>query len=298
MPGFFQQHLRPLAGSAGLHLLLLALLAGAALRWTSPQPPVELAIEGYVAEAPKSVKALPDPMAAPVARTPEPVEVPPEPVERVEPAAEPPDRSAEMAAQAERDVQAERDRQVAERAAQERDAQLAREQAAAEQRRAEESERRRAAEAEAKRKAAEDEARRNTEAAEAKRKAEEQAKAEREAQLRADREAALQRSLAAEEEAAALAKSGVMDEYRMLLVQTIERSWIRPPSARAGLECTLYVTQAPGGTVVDVKLGPCNGDQAVRESITNAVYRASPLPAPRDPRAFERRLEIVFKPTE
>ena len=46
MPGFFQQHLRPLAGSAGLHLLLLALLAGAALRWTSPQPPVELAIEG------------------------------------------------------------------------------------------------------------------------------------------------------------------------------------------------------------------------------------------------------------
>jgi len=28
------------------------------------------------------------------------------------------------------------------------------------------------------------------------------------------------------------------------------------------------------------------------------VYRASPLPAPRDPRAFERRLEIVFRPTE
>jgi len=32
-----------------------------------------------------------------------------------------------------------------------------------------------------------------------------------------------------------------MDEYRSLLVQTIERSWIRPPTARAGLECTLYV---------------------------------------------------------
>jgi colicin import membrane protein len=58
------------------------------------------------------------------------------------------------------------------------------------------------------------------------------------------------------------------------------------------------VTQATGGTVIDVKLGTCNGDQAVRESIANAVYRASPLPAPRDPRAFERRLQIVFKPTE
>ena len=108
----------------------------------------------------------------------------------------------------------------------------------------------------------------------------------------------MRRQMEAEEEVAAVARSGVMDDYRRLLVQTIERSWNRPPSARAGLECTLYVSQAPGGTVIDVKLGACNGDQAVRESITNAVYRASPLPAPSDPRAFERRLEIVFKPTE
>lgn len=89
-----------------------------------------------------------------------------------------------------------------------------------------------------------------------------------------------------------------MDEYRALLIQTIERNWIRPPSARAGLECTLYVNQATGGTVISVQIGDCNGDQAVRESVANAVYRSSPLPAPRDPRAFERRLVIVFKPTE
>ena len=41
-----------------------------------------------------------------------------------------------------------------------------------------------------------------------------------------------------------------------------------------------------------------NGDEAARESIVTAVHRASPLPLPRDPRAFQRRLEIVFKPTE
>ena len=101
-----------------------------------------------------------------------------------------------------------------------------------------------------------------------------------------------------EEAGQALARSGVVDEYRTLLIQTIERNWNRPPSARAGLECTLYVTQATGGTVLDVKIGPCNGDQAVRESVANAVYRSSPLPAPRDARAFERRLVMVFKPTE
>ncbi|MCJ7452335.1 MAG: cell envelope integrity protein TolA, partial [Steroidobacteraceae bacterium] len=115
----------------------------------------------------------------------------------------------------------------------------------------------------------------------------------------AAREADLQRQLAAEEaEGLALARSGVKDEYKALLTQAIERNWIRPPSARAGLACTLYVNQAAGGTVVDVRLGTCNGDEAVRESIVTAVYKASPLPPPSDPRVFERRLEIVFKPTE
>jgi colicin import membrane protein len=146
-------------------------------------------------------------------------------------------------------------------------------------------------EAEAARRAAEEETRRKAAAAET-------ARQKAEAEARAEREAALQRRLAAEEEAVSFARSGVIDEYRSLLVQTIERNWIRPPSARAGLQCTLYVTQAPGGTVVDVRLGACNGDEPVRESIVTAVHKSSPLPAPRDPRAFERRLEIVFKPTE
>jgi colicin import membrane protein len=297
MQGFFKEHLRPLAGSAGLHVALVAALALAAVRWTSQQPPVELAIQGYVVDGPVKVRPLPEPSRAPAEQAPPPVETvkPPEPV--VEP---PPEQRAEEAVAAERAAEAAREQQlVAERAVREREAQVAREKAATEQRRAEEAERKRAAETEAKRKA-EETARKQAEAAEAKRKSEEKAQAEREAKVRAEREADLQRRLAAEEEegAAAAARAGVMDEYRLMLVQAIERNWNRPPSARAGLECTLYVTQAPGGIVMDVKLGPCNGDQAVRESITTAVHKSSPLPAPRDPRAFERRLEIVFRPTE
>jgi colicin import membrane protein len=284
MQGFIKEHLRPLAGSVGLHVVLVGALAIAALRWTSQQPPVELAIQGYLVDGPSKVRPLPEPREAPVEQVPPPVEAvkPPEPV--VEP---PPERKAEEVAAAERAAAEAREQQLAqERVAQERATQLAREKTEAE--------------AQAKRKAAEDAERKKAEAADARRKAEEKAQAEREAKLRAEREADLQRRLAAEEEegAAAAARAGVMDEYRLMLVQTIERNWIRPPSARAGLECTLYVTQAPGGTVVDVKLGPCNGDQAVRESITTAVYKSSPLPAPRDPRAFERRLEIVFRPKE
>ena len=60
----------------------------------------------------------------------------------------------------------------------------------------------------------------------------------------------------------------------------------------------VYVTQVPGGVVANVRVGSCNGDQAVRESIESAVYRASPLPPPPDPALFERNLEIRFKPVD
>jgi colicin import membrane protein len=294
MSGFASEHLRPLMGSAGLHLLLIALIAGAALRWTHPETPVQLAIEGVVVDArdlPKSVrsgKALPAPR-------PEPVKVQPQP---------PPVDDAMARERATADAAAKE--AAAARAATERERaeeqKLRKEAAAAERRKQEQTEA-------AQKKQAADEARRKAEAdAERKKAAETQAKAAQEAKARAAQdakakaalEADLKRRLAAEEAegAAAAARPGVKDEYRALLVQAIERNWIRPASARAGLACTLYVNQATGGTVVDVKLGPCNGDEAVRESIVNAVYRASPLPAPSDPRAFERRLEIVFKPTE
>lgn len=290
MAGFAREHLRPLVGSAGLHLLLIALVAGMALRWTKPQEPEQLAIEGVVVDAkdlPKSVlsgKALPAPRPAPV----------PEPAKEVTPPPPAEDTQARERAEAEA---AERVRveqaQAAERKSREEAAAIERlkqEQAEAQKKRAAD-EARRKAEAEAERKKLAD--------AEAQRAREAQAIAAREAKARAAREADLQRQLAAEEaEGLALARSGVKDEYRALLTQAIERNWIRPPSARAGLACTLYVNQAAGGTVVDVRLGTCNGDEAVRESIVTAVYKASPLPPPSDPRAFERRLEIVFKPTE
>jgi len=291
MPGFVRQHLRPLAGAVGLHLLLFALIVATAWRWSSTRPPVPMAIEGVAIDERSLPKDLAGPRPAPAAPvTPAPKPEPVEPVPAT-PAA-PPDDAAERQRAAE--AQAER----------ERTAEAAREQAALEVRRAEEAEAERArqqklAAEEAARKAAETEAERRKTAEAERRKAAAEAARRKDAAEQQARETELQRRLAAEEEeAASVAASGVVDQYRAELEQAIERSWIRPPSAQPGLECTLYVTQAPGGTVLDVKLGSCNGDAAVRESITNAVFRASPLPAPADPRAFARRLEIVFRPTE
>ena len=54
----------------------------------------------------------------------------------------------------------------------------------------------------------------------------------------------------------------------------------------------------PGGEVTHVEIGSCNGDEAVRESIEAAVYRASPLPPPSDPDVFDRNLKFNFRPDE
>jgi len=294
MSGFAREHLRPLMGSAALHLVLLALLAGAALHWRSNPEPVPLAIEGTVVQ----YKDLPPSLRAGRKRaepsTPPAAQPEPKPEPRAEPIPPPVPDAQAAAAQTERKAKEaaalEQRRAAAEKQADQRAA-------AAEKRQADEAAAKAKSAEDASRKAAAAEARKQAEA-EAQRDQAAKEKAAQDAKTKAAREADIKRALAAEEEGAAIARSGVMDEYRALLVQAIERNWNRPPSARAGLECTLNVTQATGGAVVDVKIGDCNGDQAVRESIANAVYRSSPLPAPRDPRAFQRRLVIVFKPTE
>jgi len=152
---------------------------------------------------------------------------------------------------------------------------------------------RRATEQEAQRRAVE-EAKRKSDAAEAKRKAEAQALAAQ----RAVQESDLAKQLAAEEHRLGAENSGLLARYVSDLQARIERAWNRPPTARAGLKCTVYVAQVPGGTVTNVRLGNCNGDAAVQQSITLAVYRASPLPAPPDPSLFERNLQLVFEPND
>jgi colicin import membrane protein len=143
-------------------------------------------------------------------------------------------------------------------------------------------------------------------AAEAKKRAEEQrvaeqkhaeaAQREADAKARAESEAELRNSLAAEEHTNQLRSSGALASWMSQIQGRIQHAWLRPPSARSGIQCVLHITQAPGGAVVSAKIESCNGDQAVRESIEAAAYRASPLPPPPDPSLFERDLEVTFRP--
>jgi colicin import membrane protein len=249
-----------------LHAALLgALVYGWMLFRRPPRPAPTLAIEARVVDA-RSVRGTQQTAPEPAP----PVEAPPESVG-------PPQPTAEELAQ--------REQRAQEQAAAEQ--QRRAEQAAAEQAAAEAA----AAEA-AKRAAAERKAR---EEAEAQKRAEEQQR-QMDAKEQAQREQDLQRSLAAEEQASKARAGPALASWQSQIAAKINRNWLRPPTARPGIECMLNVTQVPGGEVTQVTIGECNGDQAVRESIEAAVYRASPLPPPPDPALFDRQLRIDFKP--
>src|SRR5262249_32126799 len=159
---------------------------------------------------------------------------------------------------------ADEDRQAQER--KEAEERAATERAAAEQKAREDAERRkREQEAEAKK------------VAEAQNGADDKRKAE-EAKQAAEREAEVRRSLEGAE--AQLRSSGALARWLGQIGNRIQRAWIRPPTAKPGIDCMVYVTQVPGGEVTNVRVGQCNGDAAVRQSIESAVLRASPLPPP------------------
>jgi colicin import membrane protein len=244
------------------------------------QPTPTLAIEGSVVES-KDLKSTP-----PKAEEPKPPEPEPEPPpEEQGPPSPTPEEIEQQKQEAEAAIRkADEDRQAQERKQAEERA--ATERAAAEQKAREDAERKkREQEAEAKK------------VADAKKRADEKRKAD-EAKQAAEREAELRKSLEAEERAAALRSSGALATWLGQIANRIQRAWIRPPSAKPGLDCMVYVTQVPGGEVTNVRVGQCNGDAAVRQSIESAVLRASPLPPPPDPALFDRNLEIRFIPED
>lgn len=163
-----------------------------------------------------------------------------------------------------------------------------------------EAERKRQA-ADAEKRRQEDEAKMERKRVEVERQREQEIQRQREENERLRQEAeAAARQQELDEEANRFAAAGADAKaaYMFAIQQKIERNWVRPATAEVGIECTVSVRQLPGGEVVDVSLGRCNGDETVRRSIESAVYKASPLPAPRDPSVFDRDLTLIFKPRD
>jgi len=290
MPEFFRQHWTYIIGALALHVLFAGVFALTMISMQRNAPPPQLAIQATIVDRsqlgrpPKQQKQ----------------EAPPEDQAQKEQA-----QKQEQAKQdAERKQQEDRQRrETQERAERQRQDELKQHEEQEQRRQAQERQAREQAEkqkqadaerqrkAEAERKRVEEIERKQKDEA-AKRKAAEDARAQQ------AREADLRKQMEEEEGRDQAANSGLLNQYVAMIEQRIVRNWNKPPSARPGLECEVRVTQTPGGTVLGVEVGKCNGDDAVRQSIKNAVDKSSPLPPPPDPRLFERTLVLIFKPAE
>jgi colicin import membrane protein len=260
-------------------LLVLVLIGGFSMPRTPP--PSQLAIQATVVESPtnrrpRTVTApAPRPEARPEAR-PEPKPEPrPKPTVERKPEAPPPKPEPDPAL-----AQRKAEQQKLEK---EKTAAAAKREQLREKQRADQ-----AAEKQLQEKAA----------AEKQKAARDKAEAERQQAAKEASAREFDRQLEEEERLLAAADSGALADYVAVIRQKVERNWVRPPGAQAGLECEVLVTQIPGGQVTAVQMGRCNADDAVRRSIEVAVLKASPLPPPDDPTLFERNLRFTFKPEQ
>jgi colicin import membrane protein len=303
-----------IALSVLLHGSLVAALVYGFWTYHKSQPPTPtLAIEATVVDARSVNGAAVKTPPAPEPPAPAPTPAPPAP-EPVEEPTGPPEPTAEELAQREQALKEQADKEQAQKEqavkeqAQKEQADKEQAEALDKQRRLDEQKQQEVAQHEAeekqrqaqqKQREAQEKADADRKAAEAKRVAEqkraEAAQREADAKARAESEAELRNSLAAEEHANQLRSSGALASWTSQISARIHRAWLQPPSATSGLLCLLLVTQAPGGAVLSAKLESCNGDQAVRESLVAAAYRASPLPPPPDPSMFEREVEVTFR---
>ncbi len=300
----------PLLASVGLHLLIALLLFFAAdfsfhrVQPTSGAPINAVAVDAQAFRAFESHKA--DAARERAAARQAQLDAANEAQQRAEAAVQA-RAAAEAKAQAEKKAQAQAEAQarVEAQAAREQAArdqareQASREQAVREQARAKaavaQAEHARALRAQADAKAqAEARARVQEQAMESARAA----TAARENAARSERESELRRQLSDEESVSAAASSTMMQSYIASIAGKITRAWLRPATARSGIVCTIQVAQSPAGEVTEVHVTHCNGDEQVRQSVENAVYRASPLPKPPDPALFQPQLTLVFKPND
>jgi len=265
--------------AAMIHGLLLAGLVYAVDFSRPMDPSVPLAIQASLVPE--------DELARPAPPIEEP-EVEPEPEREPEPEPEPqPDLAEQERVRAEEekrqvDLQAEqqriRNQEEAERTRREKEAAERKKQQEAEvERRLEEAERKRQEDIERQRK--------------------ENERLKKEAET-AERQRQLDAEVAAESNRLEAMNAGELSRYQFAIMQQLQRNWIEPATAIAGIECIVHVRQLPSGEVVGVTVGECNGDDSVRRSIEAAVYKASPLPLPSSPGLFDRNLTITFRPEQ
>ncbi|STY29219.1 TolA colicin import membrane protein [Legionella wadsworthii] len=124
------------------------------------------------------------------------------------------------------------------------------------------------------------------------------AEAERKKQAEAD--AAAKQAQAAQNAERQARIAGEVDKYKALIVNAIGRNWILPENIDSSLSSQFRIRLAPDGMVLEVSLTRSSGDPLLDRSAQTAIYKASPLPVPKDAETFNlfRDISLTVRPEQ
>jgi len=115
----------------------------------------------------------------------------------------------------------------------------------------------------------------------------------RDAQIK--RENALKEQMAAEERAEQEKElQGVRSRYIDSIAAVVKGNWRRPAVVDKNASCLVAVTQIPGGEIISSRVSKCTGGANFQRSVETAVGKTTHLPAPPDPRVFDREIRFTF----
>jgi colicin import membrane protein len=112
------------------------------------------------------------------------------------------------------------------------------------------------------------------------------------------KELALQQQMEAERQARVL--NSALAQYIPIITQKVGRNWNQPTNLQRGITAIVAVRLTANGEVVSAQLTRSSGDSVFDRSVVNAVYKASPLPIPRERGVNEkfRELNLNFNPED
>lgn len=125
--------------------------------------------------------------------------------------------------------------------------------------------------------------------------------AEEEARRKKETEEAAQKQRAEREKAKADAdakRDATLIEQYIARVRAVISQQFNTVGLPPGLSCVLFIRTVPGGEVVAARIEKSSGNDVFDRRAEAAVFQASPLPVPGDPRVFEkaREIRITFAP--
>jgi colicin import membrane protein len=102
----------------------------------------------------------------------------------------------------------------------------------------------------------------------------------------------------AEAEQRAAGRKSAENAWVGKIVHKVRGNIVLPPNVQGNPEAKFAISLLPNGEVIRerVRLMVSSGNAALDEAIERAILKSSPLPKPDDPAAFERNLEIIYRP--